>query len=439
MSKLKLFVSHSSRLDDIDHNYADIDHNWCLLKETCEQIRHYYGEDRVEVLVDKNGLIPGNDWEYHLNTWLAECHVAIILCSKRAIEKSNWVAKEAAILSWRRELDPNFTLIPVCLKGETTAEDLSRGFLSTLKINKSQCIRDAATAADILAGLVQKLGNCDNLCLTYPQTPLERLQEGFAELLSSATENSLKNALQALGLTDAPKGDYGKRGWPAGTLAKHILTHSSSCCDRFRCGLEQLDPEPSKEHAERLFKYVRPLWVDPGAAASIPAALEFQSPLALNGQFVSLSDPFLETENYTLERYIERSWPRSRAFLIVPVESTTNIAGVKKEIHLRIFGPDMPQTISENDLDQDINTDSRVIILFMHSADSRGSLPDSRLLAQLLQLHKIYQKLIILVSAGTEVSLLPDSVNLIQPPLKYDNEQKAFFAERRARTFLNQI
>ncbi|MGR9107504.1 MAG: hypothetical protein ACU843_11300, partial [Gammaproteobacteria bacterium] len=28
MSTLKLFVSHSSRLDDIDHAHADNDHNW---------------------------------------------------------------------------------------------------------------------------------------------------------------------------------------------------------------------------------------------------------------------------------------------------------------------------------------------------------------------------------------------------------------------------
>ena len=76
MPRLKLFVSHSSRLDDIDHSHADEDHNWRLLGETCAAIRNHYG-DRVDVLVDKDGLIPGNDWEHHLNTWLAECHVAV--------------------------------------------------------------------------------------------------------------------------------------------------------------------------------------------------------------------------------------------------------------------------------------------------------------------------------------------------------------------------
>ena len=91
------------------------------------------------VLVDKDGLIPGDDWNHRLNLWLAECHAAIILFSKRAVEKSGWVAKEAAILSWRAELDDGFTLIPVTLKGESTAQDLARDFLGTLRIDCVLC------------------------------------------------------------------------------------------------------------------------------------------------------------------------------------------------------------------------------------------------------------------------------------------------------------
>ncbi len=116
MPALKLFVSHSSRLDDVAHKYTRDDHNWRLLEDTCRAIRQKYG-GRVEVLVDKDGLVPGEDWNHRLNLWLAECHVAIVLFSRRAIEKSDWVAKEAAILSWRAELDKDFTLIPVMLDG----------------------------------------------------------------------------------------------------------------------------------------------------------------------------------------------------------------------------------------------------------------------------------------------------------------------------------
>lgn len=157
MPALKLFISHSSRLDDVEHKYTREDRNWCLLEDTCAAIWQKYG-DRVEVLVDKDGLIPGEDWNHRLNLWLAECHVAIVLFSKRAVEKSDWVAKEAAILSWRAGLDKDFTLIPVMLDGESTPEDLAKDFLGVLRIDTNQCIRNAKTAGDILAGIVRKLG-----------------------------------------------------------------------------------------------------------------------------------------------------------------------------------------------------------------------------------------------------------------------------------------
>ncbi len=132
MSALKLFISHSSRLDDVEaQSTPALDRNWRLLDDTCKAIRKKYG-DRVAVLVDKDGLIPGEDWNHQLNLWLAECRVAvIILFSKRAIEKSDWVGKEAAILSWQAEVlaDKDFTLIPVMLDGESTPEDLAKDFL----------------------------------------------------------------------------------------------------------------------------------------------------------------------------------------------------------------------------------------------------------------------------------------------------------------------
>ena len=55
MEKLKLFISHSSRLDDVSHDYTSADHNWKLLQDTCNGIREKYG-NRVDVLVDRDGL-----------------------------------------------------------------------------------------------------------------------------------------------------------------------------------------------------------------------------------------------------------------------------------------------------------------------------------------------------------------------------------------------
>ena len=204
MTALKLFISHSSRLDDVAHPYSRDDHNWRLLEDTCKAIGDYYG-DRVEVLVDRDGLIPGEDWNHHLNLWLAECHVAIILFSERAITKSDWVAKEAAILSWRAEIDPGFIVIPVLLDGQAGPEDLQRDFAGVLQIGRSQCIRDAANATDIVAGVRAQLGDREQLADRHPPTPLEQLQGGIAKLLGdNTTPASLQAALTVLGHAPLP-------------------------------------------------------------------------------------------------------------------------------------------------------------------------------------------------------------------------------------------
>ncbi len=99
----KLFVSHSSRLDDVEHKYTSQDHNWRLLEDTCGAIRRYYGAS-VRVLVDQDGLVPGADWNRQLDLWMAECHVALILFSKRAVEKSDCVLAVDVALATDRPL-----------------------------------------------------------------------------------------------------------------------------------------------------------------------------------------------------------------------------------------------------------------------------------------------------------------------------------------------
>ncbi len=201
MGRLKLFISHSSRLDDMDQERLDQDHNWRLLEETCKLLRQEYG-DSIEILVDQDahGLYPGCDWEYRFNEWLAECHAAIILFSKRARTQSNWVKKEATILSWRRELDPNFTLIPVLLDGQTEPADLAKDLFGALRIDTSQCVRRAADAADIAEGIKgSDIGPPKKLKLQYAQTPYDKLKTVVARILMrEANGETLRDAWEVL-------------------------------------------------------------------------------------------------------------------------------------------------------------------------------------------------------------------------------------------------
>jgi len=70
MAALKLFISHSSRLDDVDAGGLPLQHNWDLLKATCDKLKAHYG-DRIEILIDLD-LQTGDTWDRRLNEWLAE-------------------------------------------------------------------------------------------------------------------------------------------------------------------------------------------------------------------------------------------------------------------------------------------------------------------------------------------------------------------------------
>ena len=448
MSALKLFISHSSRLDDIEHNFNCDDHNWDLLKKTCRAIGDYY-EDRVEILVDKDGLIPGEDWNHQLNLWLAECHVAIILFSERAIKKSNWVAKEAAILSWRAEIDPNFTLIPVLLDGQATPEDLQHDFAGILQIGTNQCIRNAANAADVLAGVRAQLGNKDALATSHPQTPLEQLQGGIAKLLAdNTTSASMEVALAAVGCETTPATGPTHHHHYANQLARRFFSapkdpqdQPQACSNTFQQGIDALQPRPNAEHTETLFEAVRPLWVDPCAVAQLPHARRDHFPIALAGQFVTLADPQLNTLGYTLERYLERAWPGSRLWLRVGADSANDIETIKAEIRRVALGAGLPPNLDARIQDQVINQDAKTLVLVITVLSDRGALPDPARLTKFEALQQHYKKLLLVFALDLNLNHepLPESIHALKPALDPEYEQQAYLHERAARTFLNEL
>lgn len=451
MTTLKLFISHSSRLDDIEHECTDCDRNWELLKKTCKLIRDKYG-DRIEVLVDIDGLIPGDDWNHNLNLWLAECHLAIILFSERAIKKSYWVAKEASILSWRAELEENFKLIPVLLDG-VKAEDLANDFLGVLKIDSNQCIRDAQTVEVIFAGIVKILGEPDDLASDYPQTPLELLQGGIAELLNDkTTEGSLRKALESIGCAMPIPIPTDKKAY-ANLLARAFLqtlpASVGSCSSAFKKALSQLIPAPFYDRARELFKYIRPLWVEPADASPLRLAKQLRYPVALNGLLISWPDKELRTSCYTLERFIERAWPgpESDQFLAVSITEAKPVVDVQIEIRRKFLGggPLPPSSNPGGDQDRAVNRDGRTIVLLIFARSDKGGIPDPTFMRDLITLFGIYENFMLVFDVGDERPALPAPLKAAQPRLDDPNalseflsrENEAFYDELTTKTFLD--
>lgn len=319
MPALKLFISHSSRLDDVAHRYTDQDANWRLLQEVCDGLKARFGK-AIHILVDRDGLIPGDDWNRELNLWLAECHAAVILVSRRALDKSDWVAKEAAILGWRKALDPDFTLIPITIEGESCAADLAQGFFGSLDMGRIQAARAHAerSAAQIVAAIEQGFGRQETLTRGCGHTPLDLLRDAVAHMLASAqSPNILDAALDALDALNPLDEEPPHAGLPHAKqcghrLARRLLRASVEdigvCFATFRHLLCHAAPPIPVDSARWLLKLVRALWVNPGAAAALASPAVGRPALALCGDYVLAAGPDEGSTAYTFERYLERAW-----------------------------------------------------------------------------------------------------------------------------------
>lgn len=437
MPALKLFISHSSRLDDGPDRYTDKNVNWRLLREVVNGLKARYGES-IHILVDRDGLIPGDDWNRELNLWLAECQAAIILVTKRALERSDWVAKEAAILGWRKALDPDFTLIPVTIEGDSKESDLSQGFFGSLDMGRIQCLHANRNANEIVAGVARRLGEPEDLVAKHAMTPLDRLQGGIAKILAdNVTADSIAVALEAVG-SEVTIDRASNRARYAELLARRLLQTSldkaDACFQTFQRSFGLLAPKPPKERALEVFAAVRSLWVHPGAAAHLRTALERKAALALTAQLILQADPELGAKAYTLERYIERAWPQSPLLKLVSVPARYTPDQVRDQIRDSMLGPmppGLPQLFQDMRDDQ-IRSDPRTIILVIDCRPDGGGRPDPVRRRELEILSTEYGKILLIFGMQPTDEPLPDDLTPVRPTLELIVEGRAFLAEKSA-------
>ncbi|WP_169067803.1 toll/interleukin-1 receptor domain-containing protein [Candidatus Accumulibacter phosphatis] len=435
MAALKLFISHSSRLRPASADDAEAQANWQLLQDTCKALKAEYS-DKIEILVDYEGLHPGDDWERRLNEWLAECHAAIILFSRRAIKESNWVRKEAAILSWRAELEPEFKLFPVLLDQQATPEDLEKDFLGTLRITRTQCVAQVSTAEQILGGIRLKMGDHPELLRGTVTTPFERLLEAVESVLVEQVKLSNLERLWQKLFPDTPRPST--RGAYARALARHLLNDGQKSLERFQEVLNDTLPHPSRERAEELLKFVRALWVGAGEAGQIPAARSHGKCLALNGQCLELSQPELGTRHFTLDRYLERAWPGTAQIRVIPISDVSSQDAIQGEIR-KVYARGLAHLTNEQ-IDQRVRNDKWHVVVFVPATNWAGEAPDARLVDGLQKLQQLYRTPVFVFGVGAQLrDDLPDAVESLLPELSLETESAQLLAELDARELLNNI
>ncbi|RKT46633.1 TIR domain-containing protein [Thiocapsa rosea] len=409
----KLFVSHSSKTPE----------NLALLEDVCALLGP--SGAGFDVLVDQGGGIPaGADWELKLNEWMAECHAAVILFSKAALHDSDWVKKEAAILSWRREVEDGFTLIPVLLD-DLTPEDLAKGLFGVLRVNKDQCVRCEATGQAITDAIVEGLGAPPG---PSPRTPFERLEDAVARiLLRQADPDTLEDIWQAITSKHKPqwRPDGGERF--AAVLARHLLRDSGRALIELKILLDKIRPRVARDQADELLRYLAGLWVSAEAAGGIPAARRGSRLVALNGNYFA---------EFTGLRYLQRAWLLTNLWRLVLVNNRT-LDGILEDIRAE-FRP--VRRVLDAAVDRRINGYDQPIVVFLPQPDDGGQLPDAELL-EALRTH--FPNAVFVVPTGPD---LPEGIEAsigakpLLPPLDLQVEEDQLFAFDDASRFIeNQL
>lgn len=435
MASLKLFISHSSNLDEIDAQGCPLGKNWELLRETCKAIRDHYG-NRVEILVDYEGLTPASEWRARLDDWLGECDAAIILFSKRALEDSLWVKFEASILRWRSSRDPAFILLPVLLEGESNPKDLEESFWGAIGIGNRQCIRSAAGAAQIVAGVRGVLGELDQPDAgTTFGARFKAVRDLIEECLNRPNHGK---SLQTV--WDAVSGGRPAPSWPddpvrrnALGLAQLLFGDTEQSVRTFKKIVQSMHP-PFQRPLD-LFHYIRPLWVDAAAAECLKAWQTNGFLLALNGDYVNCSDAQLKTNCYTLDRYLERAVLHKSVVRVVQAPRPDPNA-IRDEIRTSVDKqwPSYPKERIDR-VDKRVRTLDSPVVALVPASDG---LPDPRLVDDLKRLRdEVCPKLVcVFATGGSMPSAIPADIRPVLPELDPDCEYEHYGYELDARSVL---
>ncbi len=353
---------------------------------------------------------------------MLEANAAIILFSKAALFDSDWIKKEASILAWRNNLDPDFVLIPILLD-DLKPEELEKGLFGVLRIRHGQCVSSTGSAADIVEELEKALSaNASFLNAAdcgLEDSSHEPLEGIIADLISSSSQShdALATVVANLGLPAStwPPREY-KRN--AIAVARFILENPAHSMDRLNQFLNNINPRLPRETAEQLFIYVRGIWVSRTAAAGLPLARQSLKTIGLNGY---------DVENYTAERYCERAWSLDASWILVRIGDSSNTSA---EIIADIDGSiTKSRGSSPERIKRRIGRAKHPFVIVVPiRVMSNGSPRD-----MIAQLQARYEGAIILVDVGAidtateqRPGWLPNAIELLDPPLKIEDEETQF-------------
>lgn len=419
MAVRKLFISHSSKTDA---SLQDL-HEICLKLQAHDNDCH--------VLVDKSGEIyPSEDWEKRLDEWLAECHAAVILVTKAALQ-SWWVLKEATILKWRWQLDPNFNHLFIVLLDGLDAGVFEQEPYKTINFQQIQFITDHDDNPDNIVAKVEA-----ELAKIQPtDTTFDRVKGAISGNLQKVDSAAVIQACQDLQIEERLEETVcwsGSDNAPqAEALARLMLRENHTSLKFYNDVIDAISPPLHHDWARSLYETIYPLWVCEEAAVQLPLSWIENTPgmkrLALNGK---------KLRRFTAESFVRRANPLSKDWLLIPVAKIhTNAKSITAEIrkYFREEVIDDPDA-SDEETDEEIESfPSPVYIL----------LPENLIDETMLdELQLIYKSAVFLLCAGQlmpPADALPAKTRAVMPPVDIELEQQQSNQMNRSRNLLKKL
>lgn len=259
-SKARVFISHSAKEDRARE----------LQEALYEALKDSAG---LVPLLDKSDLEPGDMWRARVNLWVGGCDAAVILLSGKALE-SDWVFYEAALLTYRRERDPKFLVVPVYVDLDAGTVEASR--LHPTEIAAIQAVQGAARSVkDIVGDVVKKLEEA----VCCGASPVERRARRLAGLFDVFKEKHLRDAAKFI--------DYDLKPWlPADDAQLILAAQLQSVGMRAAAGAvlnlaaslpANLSEQEKADWLQKVVDLVASSWVDERAIERIPPIAKGQA------------------------------------------------------------------------------------------------------------------------------------------------------------------
>jgi hypothetical protein len=309
-----LFVSHSSKDRVLTQSVCDAI-GAAAPSRTVEPVVDY------DVLVDYDRLVAGRVWPRQLHEWMACCHSGLLLLTANAIE-SDWVLKEATILSWRCSLDETFRLF-IARSPDVTDAQLDKHGYSPLRLDDVQWLGTMEPAA--IAAQVHAAFPADD----PPETLFDRTAATLADLLANVREETLRRVAEKVSAQAPawnPNADRARQY--VDQIARRLLSESLGAFDGVRDFIDTLSQTAPKETVADMLRHVAPYWVDATAAGRLPrlSRLRPAGAAAINGNHVV---------KYSARMYVSRAHPLTLSWEYIGVPNAGAgdfVEYVKREI-----------------------------------------------------------------------------------------------------------